>query len=380
MNEIGFTRRQSLIGGAALGLLPSCVTASQERAPLLWEKLAAEPYDGKQDDIAFASDRRGWYGNGKGLIYRTDDGGDSWARVCEKPGTFVRALGFWNENEGVFGNVGIGSFPGVSDPVPLYWTEDGGVSWTAASIDGERPQGICAIEIVRAPFIDRGERAERLTIHAAGRVGGPAHYLRSLDRGRSWSSTNLGALTAAIFDVKFISPSIGFLAGSSDGDLARARGLILRTDDGGASWREVFRSTRDVETVWKLHFPSTSVGFGTIQSYDSDPANVQRFVAKTTDGGRSWKEMPLVRNARWRSFGVGFASETLGWVGGNIGGLETRDGGTTWSPVEMGQAVNKIRFVGEGGRRRAFAIGTGVYRLDLPPAFANATMRDLRLL
>lgn len=191
--------------------------------------------------------------------------------------------------------------------------------------------------------------------------------IASLDRGRSWSSTNLLALAAAIYDVKFISPSIGFLAGSSDSDLARARGLILRTDDGGASWREVFRSARDVETAWKLHFPSTRVGFGTIQSYDSDPANVQRFVAKTTDGGRSWKELPLVNNARWRSFGVGFASETLGWVGGNIGGLETRDGGARWAPVEMGQAVNKIRFVEEGGRRRAFAIGTGIHRLDLPP-------------
>jgi photosystem II stability/assembly factor-like uncharacterized protein len=365
MKEGLYSRRETLAMAAAVGLLPSCATSAVLPERLAWQKLPTEPYAGKQDDIAFGSVRRGWFGNGKGLLFRTDDGGDSWTRVWEKPGTFVRALGFFDENEGVLGNVGVGSFPGVQDTVPLYRTADGGVSWTPAKVDGPVPGGICAIEIVRSAFIDRGNRSERTIVHAAGRVGGPAHYLRSTDRGRCWLSRDLGALTAAIFDVKFLGPRTGFLAGSSDSDLAKARGLILRTDDGGDSWREVFRSKRDVETVWKLHFPSGRTGYGTIQSYDPDPANVQRFVAKTDDGGLSWYEVPLVQDAKWRSFAVGFASERLGWIGGTTGGLETRDGGATWKPVEMGRAVNKIRFVGTGTGRRAFAIGSDVHRLDL---------------
>jgi photosystem II stability/assembly factor-like uncharacterized protein len=359
-------RRQFLAASGASLLLPACATrAALPPAALSWQKLSTAPYKGKQDDIAFGSPSVGFYGNGEGRIFRSADGGDSWAQVWHQPGTFVRALGFIDETSGIMGNVGVGSFPGVSDTTPLYRTGDGGTSWEEAAIEGPVPAGICAIEIVRSAFIDRGERAERTIVHAAGRVGGPAFYLRSSDGGRSWTSRDLGKQVSAIYDVKFLTPQIGFLAASAGADLASSRDIILRSDDGGDSWHQVYRSGRDVETVWKLHFPSRRTGYGTVQSYDPDPANVQRFVTATEDGGRTWHELPLIADARWRSFGIGFANDRLGWVGGNHGGLETRDGGATWSPVEMGKAVNKIRFVGKSADRRAFAIGSEVHRLDL---------------
>lgn len=357
--------RRSLLAGAAATVLGSCTTKLLIPQTLTWEKLSTEPFSGKQDDIAFANPSRGWFGNGKGLLYRTDDGGNSWTKVWEQRGTFVRALGFLDESTGILGNVGVGSFPGVTDTTPLYRTVDGGRSWVPPTIVGPTPIGICAIDVVRAAFIDRGHRAEETVVHAAGRVGGPAHYLWSADAGLTWRSRDLSHLTAAIYDVKYLGPKTGFIAGSSDPDISKARGLILRTDDGGNSWQEVFRSARNVETVWKLHFPTDQTGYGTIQSYDPDKANVQRFLVKSENGGRSWFEIPLIANPLWRSFGVGFASEKLGWVGGNLGGLETRDGGINWAPVEMGKAVNKIRIVGRGKNRKAFAIGSEIHRLDL---------------
>ena len=362
--------RRTLLAGMAAALLPSVGGASasaRAAGPSLeWQKLPTVPYRGKQDDIAFGSQRRGWYGNGEGRLYRTDDGGDSWSLLWHQPGTFIRALGFIDEALGVLGNVGPGSFPNVTDRIPLYRTTDGGASWRPVErIAGPVPDGICGIDIVRYSAIDRGERVTRSVVHAAGRVGGPAHYLRSSDGGESWTSRDLGTLTAAIYDVKFLGPRVGFIAGSSDQDLSRARGLILRSDDGGENWREVYRSERAFETVWKLHFPSDSVGFGSVQSYDPDAAASRRYVTTTDDGGRTWSELPLVDDARWRSFGIGFADERLGWVGGNLGGLETRDGGRNWAPVEIGRAVNKFRFVGSGADRRAYAIGSDVHRLRL---------------
>ncbi len=353
--------------GVVAGLAMAAAWAPASAGDAAWRKLPTEPYRGKQDDIAFGSVNRGWYGNGEGRIFRTDDGGDSWRQVWRKEGTFVRALGFLDAEVGIMGNVGVGAFPNVTDEAPLYRTSDGGLSWNpVTAIDGPAPGGICGIEVARFPVIDRGERGEQVVVHAAGRVGGPAHYLRSLDRGISWTSRDLGGLTAAIYDVKFSSPRIGFIAGSSSPDLAQARGLILRTDDGGDSWREVFRSARPVETVWKLHFPTPAVGYGTIQSYDPDPAQVRRFIVRSDDGGDTWRELPLVDNAAWRSFGIGFADARRGWVGGNLGGLETRDGGETWSPVEFGKAVNKIRIVRQpGGGARVYAIGVEVHRLEL---------------
>jgi hypothetical protein len=49
------------------------------------------------------------------------------------------------------------------------------------------------------------------------------------------------------------------------------------------------------------------------------------------------------------------------------GGYETRDGGRTWLPTQMGLSTNKIRFVERtDGGTSAFAIGQNLYKRDLP--------------
>ncbi len=82
-------------------------------------------------------------------------------------------------------------------------------------------------------------------------------------------------------------------------------------------------------------------------------------VAKTVDGGNTWTELPLTRDFAVREFGVAFLDEQVGWVGATTTGFETRDGGKTWAPVNMGKAVNKIRLLDGTG----YAIGTDVYKL-----------------
>ena len=90
-------------------------------------------------------------------------------------------------------------------------------------------------------------------------------------------------------------------------------------------------------------------------------------MARTTDGGATWEELPIVRDHALQEFGIGFADARRGWVGGAPQGYETMDGGTTWQPADLGRATNKIRIVPVQGGRRVFAIGTDVRRLDLRP-------------
>lgn len=330
----------------------------------VWRKLPTVPYRGKQDDVVFSSSQRGWYVNGSGRIYRTTDGGERWTEQLVKPGTYFRAIGAVNDSLVFAGNIGPDYFPGVTDTLPLYRSRNGGDTWEPViNIKGSAVKGICAIDVLHSQFVNAGTLARRTVIHAGGRVGGPAHLLRSLDGGESWTSLDLSAHTAMILDVKFFSENEGLVMGATSSDVASSHALIIRTVDGGKSWSKVYEGTRPFELTWKGSFPSRNVGYVTVQSYDPDTSRADRVVAKTTDGGKSWREVPLVRQHAVRQFGVGFADEQTGWVGTMNGGYETRDGGATWRFVEMGRAVNKIRIVPNGGGYDAYAIGVDLYKL-----------------
>jgi photosystem II stability/assembly factor-like uncharacterized protein len=348
-------------------------------ATVSWVKQDTVPYKGKQDDIFFINADTGWYGNGQGRVYHTTDGGRQWKELAHMPGTFVRALGFMDERNGFMGNVGTDYFPGVTDTQPLYRTRDGGVTWLpVTNVQGPVVKGICAIDIFKRSFIDAGVLRERTIVHAAGRVGGPAFLMRSLDGGESWKTLDVSAHTAMILDVKFFDEMHGVIAGASDADTEKSHARIIATSDGGVTWKTVYESTRPYEITWKLSFPSREVGYSTIQKYNPDKTVTQHYVAKTMDGGKTWREVAVAQDGDDREFGVGFLTPQAGFVGTIKGGYRTLDGGATWQFVEMGRAVNKIRFLKAGkpaslkqGMNDAtaavgYAIGADIRKLELP--------------
>lgn len=332
-----------------------------------WQRLQTEPYPGKQDDIFFVDERFGWYGNGAGKVFRTTDGGDTWTKAWEKPGTFVRCLAFVDREVGVLGNIGPGYFPGVTDPTPVYRTEDGGSTWTpVTAIDGPPVTGLCAFDIVQVPFINAGKLDSRPRIVGVGRVGGPSAYIWSDDLGRTWKQGKLPETGAMAFDVRFLDEKRGFIASATSADVSMANALILATEDGGATWEEAYRSSRPYETTWKFSFPGDGTGYCTVQSYDPDPAASRRYVAKTVDGGRTWYEVLLTDDHSVREFGVAFLDPLTGWVGAVPHGFVTIDGGISWNDADIGNAVNKIRLLQRDGGVTGFAIGTEVRRMRRP--------------
>jgi photosystem II stability/assembly factor-like uncharacterized protein len=334
-----------------------------------WHKLATEEYKGKQDDIWFVDQKLGFYVNGKGKIWRTRDGGSSWTKVLEQPGTYFRTIAMVDAQHGFAGNIGTDYFPGVTDTTPLYETSDGGDSWHAVKdLPGPPVKGMCAIDVLKTRFINAGVLQERTIVHAGGRVGGPAYLLRSLDGGKTWTNIDMNPWVAMIVDVKFFDEMNGIVFAGSDADIERSHALIVATHDGGQTWQKVYESTRPFELTWKGSFPSRNVGFATIQNYNDDKQETLRRIVKTVDGGKTWTELPLVNDAGVSEFGVGFANESLGWVGTTKGGFETRDGGLHWTHVDLGRNVNKVRILPDGSHFTAFAVGADVYKYDLAPS------------
>lgn len=334
-----------------------------------WFKLDTEAYRGKQDDIYFVDAQTGVYGNGAGKIFKTTDGGAHWRNVLHKPGTYFRTVAMLDANTILAGNIGTDYFPNVSDTVPLYRSGDGSQTWQPVPLPKEAAslKGLCAIDVLHTSYINAGVLAKRSVIHASGRVGGPAWLLRSLDGGQNWQVLDMNPHLAAITDVKFFDEMNGLVIGSDDANVERSHAVIVRTRDGGQTWQRTYTSPRLWEVAWKTSFPSRKVGYVTVQNYDPNQQNTLRVLAKTTDGGLSWREIELVQDHKVREFGVGFVDEQRGWVGTSTDGFATSDGGASWQRVQIGSAVNKIRIVPDGEQAVVFAIGKDVYKFARKP-------------
>lgn len=330
---------------------------------VLWRKLNTVAYPGKQDDICFVNKQTGWYINGIGSVFHTKDGGESWEKIFEKKGSFFRTIAFIDENIGFLGTVGTDYFPNVTDTIPLYKTVDGGKTWTPVVYSGPYVKGLCAIDIVKESYINHGVLAYRHHIFAVGRVGSPANLLVSHDDGKTWTSQSMNEDCKMLFDIKMLDKNTGFACAASSEDVAQSNAVILKTVNGGKSWKKVYQSNRPFETTWKVSFPTPKIGYVTIQSYNPDPSVKQQRVAKTIDGGETWSEINLIEDASARQFGIGFLNENHGFVGTMNSGFETKDGGSTWQKVDLGRACNKIRiYKDEQQQFYGYAIGVNVFK------------------
>jgi len=351
----------------------SCVGTKEKLQPktnyenynFSWKKLDTEPYRGKQDDIDFVDEKTGWYVNGYGKIFHTKDGGSTWEKQLEKKGTFFRTIAFIDKNIGFAGTVGTDYFPKVTDTIPLYGTIDGGKTWKPVDYKGPYVKGLCAIDIVKEEYINHGVADYKYHIYAVGRVGSPTNIMISHDSGKTWNSHSMENDCDMLLDIKMFNKNEGIVCAASNADISKSNAMILKTKDGGKSWKKVYQSNRPFESTWKAAFPTDKVGYVTIQSYNRDSTIVQQRLAKTFDGGETWKEIDLVKDNKAREFGVGFITEKHGYVGTINSGFETKDGGKTWNSVNLGRGCNKIKiYKNESGDIYGYAIGVDVLKLE----------------
>jgi photosystem II stability/assembly factor-like uncharacterized protein len=339
-------------GAPDLGVVDSGPSYAEAVTAAQWRVLPNAPRltRGKQDDVYFTNAQRGYAVNGPlNRIYRTLDGGDTWRRVYTSTGTYFRSLSFVDDLHGFAGN--LGPIPGSrnTDTNVMYETQDGGDTWApVTTISGPMPRGIC-----------NQTKIDAQNLIGVGRVTGPSHLIRSSDSGATWASTDLGQHFSMLIDARFTSPTEGIVIGGSAG--ADMRCTIFRTTD-GTTFTNVFTGSASNSLCWKISFPTPLIGYVSIQNTQPGARSA---IAKTTDGGQTWVELPVL-DGPYSSIGVGFITADIGWLSSDNPAqptLRTLDGGQTWTPDPiLSSPINRFRFVDE---RTAYAIGGQIYKLDI---------------
>lgn len=302
------------------------------------------PISSKYEGMSFPDAKHGWVISDRGDIVATADSGLTWTQQASGLGT-LRSIDFIDSTRGLAGTV----------EGKMYRTIDAGVTWLDITADFPvAPIGFCGITHVGNRF------------YVVGRYIGATDLFASEDGGVSWTYRNMGEYgMSGLVDIIFVNQSTGFIGGSGVATSGQGPATILKTDDGGSSWRVVFTNEAGPGWAWKI-FPLTpSTIYAAIESLDGTYR-----VAKSVDGGLTWAiqivatGQPLGGSGGLQ--GIGFLDINVGWVGGFFTGMyATTNGGLSWSPVPVtSRNINRFRRVGN----TLFTAGTkGVLRYDPHP-------------
>lgn len=334
--------RRRLVGPLALMVL---LAASRAMAGLnAWTSNG--PFGGPLAvvDVVAASPDVVWAAGTFGGVFRSTDGGATWAAAIgnlpnASPASVaadpVRAAVAW-----------------VSGPAGVYRTADAGVTWQARL--GGPAQAVSV-----APSAPS-------TVYVVQRNGGLTHLKRTTDDGATFQQVAQVWDFVASVAVDPQSPSTVYVASSS------SPGRLQKSTDGGATFvnanagleaiqvREVAVDPSDPMVVLATSlsngvFRSTDAGATWHPTVGSGPAYYVSFAAsgeawsavpgggaaRSVDGGATWTPVSGTVDAP-RDIAAHPTSPGVAWVANGAGATKTVDGGTTWTPMAQGLAATSV--------------------------------------
>ena len=158
-------------------------------------------------------------------------------------------------------------------------------------------------------------------------VGDGGTVLHTADYGATWDGQTSG-ITQELRGVYFANISDGWAVGKA--------GMIIGTKDGGDSWGQQTSGTN--QDLHAIDFAPPPPGEVVVDH--GWAVGVGGTILRTTNGN-VWGTQNAGLSGPKSLYGVFFATESKGWVSGDLGStiLTTSNGGTTWSDSSAAEAL-----------------------------------------
>jgi photosystem II stability/assembly factor-like uncharacterized protein len=296
-------------------------------------------------------------------VLHTEDGGHSWRDVTPPEPELSQLV-----ESGSFANAKLEALDGTKAWViyrnigRVWRTSDGGASWAASQtlpLQGTE-EGDSFFDNYLAPltltFVD--PQVGWLTVNEAwAMMHGDLEVLRTRDGGATWEHIYHRSIYS-YSDMIFLDARTGWI---SDGDVGFGIQALERTGDGGFSWEVVsdlsgissnamFAACEAVCPAPYLRaFPPRTVLLGVFRSgYDMGFEQYDALYV-STDRGATWEERRLPESFGPHFTSLAFADPQHGWLlDGYAGTLHrTLDGGQTWTELRQGTWGGRLNFISD---------------------------------
>jgi len=272
-----------------------------------WQQIKILGLTGGVASVYFIDTQTGWVLTGN-EIYHTTDGGQTWdsSQLDIKNATRMGGEIYFTDKKRGWAVTG--------DPI-IFSTEDGGKTWK----DQFNYASVTYDSLMSISFGD----------DKRGCAIGSRAIICTEDGGKTWkeqwgaqhgNSVKINNFKFELLGINLISPTMGWVVGSY--------GQIMKTEDGGQSWKT---TTPNSECGNQVFFINKKTGW--LHGWGTP------FICKTEDGGQTWQKQDAGINVN----SVFFVNETTGWVAGAIeqrtkghvtkawGAISrTLNGGKTW--------------------------------------------------
>lgn len=233
--------------------------------------------------VRLVDGKNGWAMGQAGTIIKTTDGGATWTPQQSGTENYLFSFAAPSADHVI----------GVGDKATIVETRDGGATWTARQWDAPKSAGVEA--------------------------GGPT------------ADADVVAQAPSFYDVKFVDDKNGWIVGEF--------GKILRTSDGGATWKEQEGTLVGGEIVDALSLPTFFGGWFN-DATNGVVAGLESRVAETANGGDKWAFADVDSQAAVPLFSVKTFPDGSGWAVGSAGQVLHKKGlGENWQPADIGMRL-----------------------------------------